>query len=264
MSSYAYQDPPPIGAFGGRITWGVQRMILLFTAVFVGQLLVEVVLPNDPRALGFGAAPGGVIMNWLAFDTANVWRVWTPFTYMALHAGLSHLFFNMLPLYFFGPEVERTLGTRNFVYFFILCGAIGVLSELLIAMGAGDRSVVGASGAVMGVLVAYAYLAPNAPIVLFPIPIPFTAKGLVIVFIVINLLSALSMGGSQASWSTHLAGMAVGYLYMRFVPQLRKLNWKTPNIVPFRKRRKAPKEDLEKIGEAVDNIFDFGDKDKKK
>ncbi len=263
MSSNVYQDSPSFGGFGGRITWGVQRIILIMTGVFVAQLIVEVFLGQTPAALGMGAAPGGIITEWLAFDTGAAWRVWTPFTYMALHASLMHLFGNMLPLYFFGPEVERTLGTRNFIFFFMLCGGISVLSELAIAMGAGDRSVVGASGAAMGVLVGYAYLAPNTPVMLFPLPIPFTAKGLVIIFIVLNLLNALSLQGGRESWSTHLTGMAVGYLYMRFVPELRKFNWRPPNIIPFTKRRKAPKEDLEKVGEAVDNIFDFRDNDKK-
>lgn len=263
MSSNVYQDRIPLN-FGGRITWGVQRIILITTAAFCLQLIVNAFIGDTPFSLVGGAPPGGLAARWLAFDTAAVWRVWTPFTYMALHASLMHLFGNMLPLFFFGPEVERTLGTRQFVYFYLLCGAIGVLSELLIAIPVGDRVVVGASGAAMGVLVAYAYLAPNTPVTLFPIPIPFTARGLVILFIVISLLSALNLRGVGVSWSTHLTGMAVGYLYMRFAPEIRRIDWRTPNIIPFRRRKKAKKEDLEKVGEAIDNIFDFGDNDKRK
>jgi len=251
---------------GFRMTHAVQRLILINAAIFVVQLLVNI--PLGGRALYvFGDVPGGIAIDWLAFtpDQLLLGYIWQPFTYMFLHAGLSHLFMNMIGLFFFGPDVERVLSTRQFYRFFILCGALGVGAEFILwglrSALANDvnviaPAVVGASGATMGVLVAFATLYPNREMYLFPIPIRLTARAVVIIFVVLNLLSALS--ASNISWATHFGGMGVGYLYIKFVPQIR--NW-------FDQRQqgaKPPKEPLDKLGEAVDNIFRFDEEKKRR
>lgn len=246
---------------GFRMTHAVQRLILLNAAIFAVQLLVNIPLGSSAFDV-FRAPPGGIAIDWLAFTPDDLLRgyVWQPFTYMFLHAGLSHLFMNMIGLFFFGPDVERVLSTRQFYRFFILCGALGVSAEFVLwglrsLSGAGGPvSVIGASGATMGVLVAFATLYPNREMYLFPIPIRLTARAVVIIFIVLNLMSAVT-AGNGISWATHFGGMAVGFLYIKFVPKMRA--W-------FERRQRGAEPPEDKLGEAVDNIFRFDEEKKKR
>jgi membrane associated rhomboid family serine protease len=238
-----------------RVTLAVQRLIVVSTLVFVAQLLL--VVP-------FGWAdsiPGGLPFNWVAFHGQGpVWGwAWQVFTYMFLHADLSHLFFNMLWLFFFGPEVERALGTRQFYRFFVICGALGVLPSILLG-----HTVIGGSGAVMAVLVAFAVLNPQRELFFFPFSVPINARALVLIVIVLNVVFAL-MSSGRTSWATHLGGMAAGYGYMRLVPTLR-----TMRLDRFKRRVSTPKrppapgeKNLDALGRAVDNIFKFEDKKKR-
>jgi membrane associated rhomboid family serine protease len=182
-------------------------------------------------------------------------RVWTPITYMFLHGGLMHLFGNMLMLYFFGPEIERVLGSRQFLRFYLLCGGVGVMANFVpyfLIQGGGNVMVAGASGATLGVLVAFAMVEPDRRVFLFPIPIPVTSKILVFFIIAMNMISAAN-GGSGVSIATHLGGMAVGYAYMKWRPAFLRAQWHRRG----RKIQKAEQADEEKMAEAIDNIFDF-------
>lgn len=150
------------------------------------------------------------------------------------------------------------MGTRQFIWFFGLCGVLGVLANfipILLLKDSPNISVVGASGAVMGVLVAFATVDPERQIFLFPIPIPLTARGLVIFLVVMNLIAAV--GSSPVSVATHFGGMAVGFLYMKYRPTLTA--WRLA-----RRRPKAPAGKNEaRMKDAVDNIFKFQDRDRK-
>lgn len=108
----------------------------------------------------------------------------------------------------------------------------------------------------MGIIVAFAMVDPDRQLFLFPIPFPITARALVFIFLAINLLSAAG-GSTGTSVATHLGGMAVGYLYMKYRPRL--AGWKLKR----RKKRAVPKRKQDKMGEAIDNIFDFDDRKKK-
>jgi len=238
-----------------RITWAVQRLILANIIIFALQLA------TDPLLNLFGIRtpyPGGGLTPWLGFQQPNFLTngmIWTPFTYQFLHNGLMHLFMNMLWLFFFGPEVERLLGTRPFFRFYLFCGAGGVLATLLpYAMQAEVTNVVGASGAVMGVLVAFAMIEPDRQFFLFPFPWPVNARALVLIVVVMNVIYSLS--DSPVSVMTHFGGMFMGFLYMKALPLL--------NNYRREKRRKAtrPKKPKgsDKVGEAVDNIFKFDDR----
>ena len=248
-----------------RITWGVQSILLATTGAFAVQLLLDIPFG------GGGPILGGYLYNeWLAFMPTNLTRgyLWTPFSYIFIHFSLSHLFGNMLMLYFFGPDVERVLGTRQFVRFYLLCGAAGVMANF--APVPPDYSflsaisVVGASGATLGVLVAFAFVDPDRRVFLFPIPVPLTSRALVIIIIVLNLMTAVG-GGGTTSVATHFGGMAVGYLYMKYRPaysawQARR---KLKRPAPMKKSGGPPESDLEKLGKEVDNIFKFQDKDRR-
>lgn len=259
MSSHYYTEQAGSGGFDHRITRAVQRLILLNAAVFAGQLLLDVPFGG----MGPFAPPGGLIAQILSFQPVSflAGMVWQPLTYMFLHANLMHLFFNMLWLYFFGPDVERVLGTRQFTLFYLLCGALGVMATFvplavqfaLPFVQARYVSVVGASGAVMGLLIAFAMVNPHRQFFMFPIPVPINARMLVAIVIVINLLNAGP--GSPTSVATHFGGMAIGYAYMKFIPFFRdrqRIYWQKRRAGGGRKTRKK-----DSTGEHVDNIFRF-------
>jgi len=242
-----------------RITWGVQRIILASLAIFVVQLLVGpfqyLVFSGYEFSRQF---PGGMLNIWFGFqpDLFLQGLVWKPFTYMFLHSGILHLGFNMIWLYFFGPDVERTLGTLPFLRFYVACGALGVLSTFApFLLSDSTPSVIGASGAVMGVLVAFALLEPNRQFHLLFLPWPITARGLVLLVVILNIITAVpDQGGSNVSVATHFGGMGVGFAYIKLLPRLRA--WRRPGAKPA---AKGPDSSAGKVGEAVDNIFKFKD-----
>jgi len=245
MSNYYQSEQYRFGGYDYRITRAVQRLILINIAVYAIQLLLDVPFAE------LGWPPGGLIARLLSFQPLSFvfGMVWQPLTYMFLHANLMHLFFNMLWLFFFGPDVERALGTRQFVVFYLLCGALGVMATFVPLVIYGEMvSVVGASGAVMGTLIAFAIVNPHRTFFMFPLPVPITARWLVAIVIVLNLLNAGP--GSHTSVSTHFGGMAVGYAYMKLIPYWR--GWQRS----FRRQRR-PKGKKDSTGEHVDNIFRF-------
>ena len=232
------------------ITYGVQRLIIANVIIFAITLVLNVPFGSSD----FPLHPG----YWLAFNPSYVvyGAVWQFLTYMFLHANLSHVFFNMLGLYFFGPDVERILSTRQFFKFYLLCGAGGALLELVTAiLGFGATPVVGASGAVLGVLAAYAVAYPKRPIYLFPLPIPVYAWALAVFYFIASL--TLDMNSPGTAWAAHAGGMATGFAYMKAVPGIRA--W-------FEKRAQVRQErkDNDPVGEAVDNIFKFDDEKRRR
>jgi membrane associated rhomboid family serine protease len=258
MSSYYSQYERQFAFDRDRITYAVQRLIVATTLAFIAQLLLHVPLG------AVGGLPGGLPVDWLAFNPhlEGPYRLawlWQPVTYLFLHAGLSHGFFNLLFLFFFGPDVERVLGTRQFFRFYILCGILAVLPNFLTG-----HSVVGASGAVMAVLVAYAVINPERELMLFPFAVPLNVRALVLILIVLNLVTAMT-GGSGTSWATHLGGIAAGYGYMKIVPKLRDYRISRFRRPPAR-GRSAHKtgEEFDALGRAVDNIFNFEDKKRRR
>lgn len=140
--------------------------------------------------------------------------VWQPFTYMFAHSGISHLVFNMLGLFFFGTQVERQLGSWEFLLFYLLTGLLAGLFSLAIYWVTGSYYVflLGASGAVFAVLLAFATFFPNAEIYIFGI-IPVRASILVLGYTVIELFSQMSGRGGNVAHLTHLAGFGFAYLY---------------------------------------------------
>lgn len=147
----------------------------------------------------------------LALDPARfpaTW--WTVVTYMFVHAWLAHLAFNMFTLWMFGPRLEHEWGTRTFVWFYLWCGLGGAIAHLVFAQ---HSSVVGASGAISGVLVAYALRWPDEEVYLFGV-IPMRSRWLIAAMLAMNIIFALSPG-SRIDWTAHLGGMAFGWIFLR-------------------------------------------------
>ncbi|MGQ0714470.1 MAG: rhomboid family intramembrane serine protease [Gemmatimonadaceae bacterium] len=137
---------------------------------------------------------------------------WTPITYMFVHAGLWHLFFNMLTLYFFGPRVEERLGSQRFIRLYLLSGLGGAALSFLTPTVA----IVGASGATFGVFLAFARFWPRDRIFIWGI-IPVEARILVLITTLYSLWGGTgSMGGSIAHWA-HLGGYAAAFLYLHWL-----------------------------------------------
>lgn len=189
------------------------RLIVLNILVFI---LTEYIFPSG-YALAGGQlyyTPG--ITYYLAMQPALVMRgyVWQFITYMFTHASLSHIFFNMLGLFIFGRMVERRIGSREFLLFYMLAGILsGVFSFIAyIVAGTPAVSLVGASGVLYGVMLLFAVFFPDARIFVFGL-LPVRAPVLIIVYFFIELFSQMSGAGGNVAHLTHLAGLVVAYFY---------------------------------------------------
>jgi membrane associated rhomboid family serine protease len=137
-------------------------------------------------------------------------RPWTVVTYMFLHAGFAHLFFNMLALYFFGPRLEGRLGGRRFIGLYLTSGVAGAVMSLVTPYAA----IVGASGAVFGVMLGYAHYWPRDTVYIFFLPME--ARWLVVLMTAMSLFGAWQGQGGIAHFA-HLGGFVGGFLYLRWI-----------------------------------------------
>jgi len=139
---------------------------------------------------------------------------WQFFTYMFTHANISHIFFNMLGLFFFGTQVERRIGSSEFLLFYLLTGFLAGLFSFSVYMSTGMYGAVllGASGAIFAVLLAFAVYFPYANIYIMGI-IPVKAPLLVIGYTAIELFSQLLSINSGVAHLTHLAGFVFAFFY---------------------------------------------------
>lgn len=144
-------------------------------------------------------------------------QVWRWLTYQFLHAGLLHLVMNMVGLYMFGPIVERYLGTKRYLVFYLVCGFSGAwLFSLLALLGIVQASafsvLVGASGSIFGILAATAVIAPQMKVFIFPIPVPLPMRTVAIGFLAISAYMILTKGDNAGGEAAHLGGAALGFL----------------------------------------------------
>lgn len=140
--------------------------------------------------------------------------VWQLISYMFLHAGFGHIFFNLFALWMFGQAIENFWGTHRFTTYYFLTGIGAALLHMLI--GGGGAPTLGASGAVYGILLAFGMMFPNRPIMLLFPPIPIKAKYFVAIFGVIELVSGLSRANSGVAHFAHLGGMLVGFILIKY------------------------------------------------
>ena len=147
-------------------------------------------------------------------------------TYMFLHASLEHLFFNMFALWMFGRTLEYALGSKRFLIYYMVCGVGAALIQYLTALAFGELPLllVGASGAVMGLLLAFGVMHPNAVIMLLIPPIPMKAKWFVIIYAVIELFLGWRGVGNVAHFA-HVGGMLWGFLLLHW--------WKRRGTIRF-------------------------------
>jgi membrane associated rhomboid family serine protease len=223
-----------------RWTKGVKWLIIINCVVFL-LMLVGYRLVRD-----FGLTPTLVKKGY----------IWQLFTYMFLHGGLFHLFFNMFVLWMFGPPIERQWGTRQFVKYYFYTGIGAGLFTFVLSINS-TIPTIGASGAIFGILVAYALMFPDSIIYLWFL-FPIKAKYLVIIFGILELIASVNYTPDGIGHFAHLGGMVVGYLYL-------KSDWRTASFFRFfrgiRHRRKLRilnkrREETEKLMSQVDQILD--------
>ncbi len=158
---------------------------------------------------------GAWVTDLLAFYPTQVGiRWWTFFTYMFVHGGFLHLVFNMLLLYFFGPALEERMRGSGFGLYYFTCGFGGAAFSYAVGLFTPVAPFVGASGAVLGVALAFAINWPNAPIYIFPLPMPIKVKWLVGFLVVTNVLMAGSGVESGIAYTAHLGGLLFGFIYI--------------------------------------------------
>lgn len=139
-------------------------------------------------------------------------------TYMFLHASFGHLFFNMFALWMFGRTLEYELGQRRFLIYYMICGIGAALFQMAVAWLAGETqfSMVGASGAVMGLLMAFGVMHPNERIFIFPLPFPIRAKWFVFGYIILEIFQgSTGLRGGVAHFA-HVGGMVWGFLLLHY------------------------------------------------
>ena len=149
------------------------------------------------------------------------------FTYMFMHANFVHLFVNMFSLWMFGSLLERVLGTKRYLFYYITCGlGAALLQEVVwqsIDMGVVSQAAdsiyaitVGASGAVFGLLLAFGMIFPNMPMYIIPIPVPIKAKWMVIGYALLELYLGVSGNMSDVAHYAHLGGMIAGIIMILY------------------------------------------------
>lgn len=192
---------------GWRQTSNTIRKIILANAII---FFLQILLQTNQDALlvkAFALIPQKVVFK------LQIWRL---FTYMFLHGGMMHIAMNMFGLWMFGREIEQILGRKRFLNFYILTGVCSGLLTAILSFNS-TTPVIGASGAVFAVLLAFALYFPNRTIyfnLLFPIP----AKIFVAILAVITITSTFGQSGDGISHSTHLGGLLFGWLFLRKFP----------------------------------------------
>lgn len=140
--------------------------------------------------------------------------VWQLVTYLFLHGGMVHLIFNMLMLFLFGSPVEREIGSSEFLTLYLACGVLaGLFSTILALLSAAPVAILGASGAVYGVMLAYAVLNPNQIVTFWFIPMRSTT--MVLILGGLALLFQVTGQRTHVAHLTHLGGLLAGYIYLR-------------------------------------------------
>ncbi len=202
-----------------RMTRAVQALIAITVAIYFLQV----------AALG-----DRDVWNWLAFQRADLTHsVWTVVTYAFVHYGFWHIAFNMYNLWMFGPRVEHMWSPGRFTAFYLWCALGGVLGHLMFG---GTGMLMGASAAVMGVMLAYAMHWPDDEVSLFGV-VPMKVKWFIAILIVLNIVQGVGSyamsgaSGSGIAYTAHLGGLAFAWFYLR-TPSAQSLDRLRQRISP--------------------------------
>ena len=245
---YRYTSPRSYDLF----SWGRPRPTIIRSLIIINLAIWGLVtLTGTERALFplFGLVPKLV---WSSF------MVWQPFTYMFFHAGFWHVALNMFVLWMFGSELEREWGGASFLRYYFITGVGAGLVTIFFSLNS-TIPVIGASGAIYGVLLAYGLAYPNREVYLY-FMFPVKVKYFVGFLAIMAFLASLQPGVSTISHLTHLSGMVIGWLYLRSGWRSRwyRLGQRVANLQQERRIRDESPESREEedLRHQVDRILD--------
>ena len=200
---------PGMVTMGPRLTPAVKYIIL----ACVGIYFLSALGAGREMIYFFGLTPHSVFTKVF---------VWQPLTYLFFHGGFGHIFSNMFALWMFGSEMERYLGSREFVRFFFITGAgAGLISIAVHPMS--TTPTIGASGSIYGVLLAYGMLFPERMVYLYFL-FPVKVKYFISFLFVVTFLSAFGSSGTGIDHFAHLGGGLFAFLYLRGFLSWKKIN----------------------------------------
>ncbi len=202
------------GSAGMILGGGMTRTIKTLIIINVGVFLLQIASGGKLSQI-FGLCSDKYIRG--TDHVFPVFLIWQIFTYMFLHGGVLHLAFNMFLLWMFGRELESLWGEKAFLRYYLICGVGAGVVTYFFTLGS-TVITIGASGAVFGVLVAYAVIYPEQLITLllfFVLPITLKAKHLVMIIAGMELLHCISGTVDGVGHFAHLGGAAVGYIYLK-------------------------------------------------
>lgn len=179
-----------------RTTPVVLNLVIINVLVFLAQLMLDGDIGKATAFLALWPIKSGY------FEPYQL------VTHMFAHGGWGHIFFNMFALWSFGSILERTWGPKKFILFYFACGLAAGVAQMFLS----NAPAVGASGAIMGLLAAFAYLFPNTELIIFPFPIPVKVKWAVAVFAAIDLFGGVYPTGSNIAHFAHLGGLIMGFI----------------------------------------------------
>ncbi|WP_096893502.1 rhomboid family protein [Candidatus Scalindua japonica] len=232
-----YKPGPGFGlSIGSKWTRAIMILIIINVSVFVIQLLFSTISSQwggassgtDIDAIGHQLMPGPdqfTTVFWLYQPLAigKLW-LWQFVTYMFLHSVSSpwHIIFNMLVLWMFGSEVERAMGTRKFLTMYFTAG---IFAGIFCCLFTPYSPIIGASGAIFAVEIAFAMFYPNSTIIFIVFPIK--AKYLVMIFAGITVISCIMPASGNTAHFAHLGGLIYGFLFIRYEPRFSSflLSW---------------------------------------
>ena len=264
MSNYndSYYKPGFGVTIGSKWTRVIMILIIVNVIVFIIQLLFSTISSQwGVPTMGMSPETDGVVHHvklgpdrfttlfWLYQPLAigKLW-LWQLVTYMFLHSVSDpwHIIFNMLVLWMFGSEVEKAMGTRKFLTMYFTAGIFAGIFGCLFTP---NNPILGASGAIFAVEIAFAMFYPNATIIFFVFPIK--AKYLVTIFAGITVFNCLMPTGGNVAHFAHLGGLLYGFLFIRYEPRFTNFIISRQNQQKENEYRKE-----EEVRKVVDALLD--------
>lgn len=203
--SYYRQGPPG----GGSVTIGIPPVTPMLRSIIIVNVALFI-----PMQLGIVRT---FLIDWFALTPSSVLSgfVWQLATYMGLHGGFGHIFFNMLVLWMFSGELERVWGPRAYLRYYLVCGIGGGVAILLQGLVRNpDMPTLGASGALYGIIVAYGLMFGERR-VLFMMMFPMKARTFALVFFLFALYYNFAGNADGVSHIGHLGGALTGFIYLK-------------------------------------------------
>jgi membrane associated rhomboid family serine protease len=160
----------------------------------------------------------GTFGLWPPGNFESNFEPWQLITYSFLHGSMAHIFFNMLALYMFGGEIERLFGSRFYALYYFACVVTAAVTHLIITawMGAAPVPMVGASGGIYGLLLAFGIYFPHRRVMLLFPPIPMPARVFVFGFAALELVLGITQTAAGVAHFAHLGGMLGGWLMIQY------------------------------------------------